>query len=230
LSVRTSAAIGKAYSAASSWLSASAWPVFPPLPPGEGRGEGNLRQARVAPTGAGGPDSSAIGVPQGTRGPAWGHAGSKCVRSPRNSSAGFPFFSPHAGLWPPPCRSRRPSSSTHLSCGQPLRSGRRLDECRNRREKRPADKGRDMSFRRTLSGTMSKTHDTIWTVAPKRAQFQEHCLLSSDTFLNNVLFPGRFPPQCPISGRFLRQCPSCTTRSDAMSRQKPRFQPFCFKP
>ena len=140
------------------------------------------------------------------------------------------FFRPTPAFGHPPVvravRCHRPKFFAFNHLGP----ARRLDECRNRREKRPADKGRDMSFRRTLSGTMFKTNDTIWIVAPKRAQFQEHGLLSSDIFLNNVHFPGRFLEQCPISRRFLRQCPCCTTMSDAMFSEKPPFQPICFKP
>ena len=109
------------------------------------------------------------------------------------------FFSPAAGFWPPPNPSRRPWSPTHLSCRQPVRPGRRLDECRNRRTRSPAGKGWHGSVRRTVSDAMSKTHDANGDFASIRAQFPEPRRLSSDSFWRIVLSSARYLARSPFS-------------------------------
>ena len=111
------------------------------------------------------------------------------------------FFRPAAGLWPPPDRSRRPSSPTHLSCGQPLRPGRPLDECRNRRKKTPRWQGvasyhlaghylAQCPKRPTRIETLFQSARTFWNTVDFRATLLAANLLFSGRFLAAMSFSG----------------------------------------
>ena len=106
---------------------------------------------------------------------------------------------------------RHRASSAHLVCGQPLRSGRPFDECRNREKNAPLTRdGAGHRVRRYLAQ------------CPKRTTQTETPLQSARVFRETVRFEPRFLRQGPfftaIFGRMSLFC--CNFRHNAFSSRQ----------